>query len=725
MACPPPVGAQRWRDRNVSQDWPTLNILKLPFAVCFKIFDLDGDGILNEAETRLMVSAMVEVASQTRPDGEGEYNQEELVQELARRSPELSLQEFLVWSVDSLLAKEMALLVYQLCHVVLGLRPSSRREEGSVVRGWLAREERAGLVPGQVWYLLPMSWWTGWHNFVNWAGDSQSGGTTPVGTLSKKKNTNLSSSLASDSCHRVVATGYTPLSDPGERSLSRLSGSSSSPASPRKQPSVARPGLIDTSSLVQSSQYRGITVLTGEGGKLKNAGKLLRGRDYELVPERLWKFLVQLYGGSPALPRQVIRTRAGSVELELSPLSARILKHQTVARQPGVPTMVGGYSAAALQAGAGAYHSFSGGGPGNTGPPSITRRYHAYQAAFSKRTAVGQIDEFLSSRLHVKHEDLRLWLYRGDETSMKMLDQESLTLEEVGFQDDDAILAELRSRDGTWPEEISSLCGERRTETERQPLVAGVTGLNNLGNTCYMNAALQVVSSTRILAEYFKSNSHLYELNRSNPLGMKGHIAKRYGDLVRDIWTGDNRTVAPIKLRWTMGKYKECFSSFQQQDSQEFLSVLLDGLHEDLNRVTDKPYVELKDSDGRPDVLVAAEAWDNHSLRNKSIIVDLFHGQHKSKVTCKVCGNESVRCDPFFTLSLPLPMERCVSLEVVLILQDGSTPVKYGLSLDMEDKCSLIPPKLARLCNLPPSNLVLVDIVQSQVSINHFSSLLL
>ena len=147
----------------------------------------------------------------------------------------------------------------------------------------------------------------------------------------------------------------------------------------------------------------------------------------------------------------------------------------------------------------------------------------------------------------------------------------------------------------------------------------------------------------------------------------------------------------------------------------QFLSVLLDGLHEDLNRVTDKPYVELKDSDGRPDVMVAAEAWENHSLRNRSIIVDLFHGQHKSKVTCTVCGHESVRCDPFFTLSLPLPMERCVSLEVVLILQDGSTPVKYGLTLDMEDKCSVIPPKLARLCSVPPSNLVLVDIVQSQV----------
>ena len=321
-----------------------------------------------------------------------------------------------------------------------------------------------------------------------------------------------------------------------------------------------------------------------------------------------------MYGGSPALPRQVIRNSSGQVELELSPLSARILKHQTVQRQPQVPTMVGGYSAAAMQAGAG-HSSYSFQGPGG-GPPSVTRRYHAYQAAFSKRTAVGQISEFLCGRLHVKAEDLRLWLYRGDEASMRMLDSEQTTLEEVSFQDEDSILAEIRSRDGTWPEEISSLTtGGRGAGGREQPLVPGVTGLNNLGNTCYMNAALQVVSSTRILAEYFKLNCHLFELNRSNPLGMKGHIAKRYGDLVRDMWSGDTRTIAPIKLRWTIGKYQPAFSSFQQQDSQELLAFLLDGLHEDLNRVTDKPYVELKDSEGRPDMVVAAEAWENHILR--------------------------------------------------------------------------------------------------------------
>ena len=56
---------------------------------------------------------------------------------------------------------------------------------------------------------------------------------------------------------------------------------------------------------------------------------------------------------------------------------------------------------------------------------------------------------------------------------------------------------------------------------------------------------------------------------------------------------------------------------------QELLAFLLDGLHEDLNRVKNKPYVEAKDGDGRPDEEVADEYWRNHVARNDSIIVDV------------------------------------------------------------------------------------------------------
>lgn len=57
--------------------------------------------------------------------------------------------------------------------------------------------------------------------------------------------------------------------------------------------------------------------------------------------------------------------------------------------------------------------------------------------------------------------------------------------------------------------------------------------------------------------------------------------------------------------------------------SQELLAFLLDGLHEDLNRVKSKPYIEAKDAEGRPDEEVADEYWANHLARNNSVIVDV------------------------------------------------------------------------------------------------------
>lgn len=77
----------------------------------------------------------------------------------------------------------------------------------------------------------------------------------------------------------------------------------------------------------------------------------------------------------------------------------------------------------------------------------------------------------------------------------------------------------------------------------------GVTGLNNLGNTCFLNAALQCCSNTYPLTTYFISSMHLYELNPDNPCGMKGHMARQYGNLMQELWGGGARTVAPLKLR--------------------------------------------------------------------------------------------------------------------------------------------------------------------------------
>ena len=63
-------------------------------------------------------------------------------------------------------------------------------------------------------------------------------------------------------------------------------------------------------------------------------------------------------------------------------------------------------------------------------------------------------------------------------------------------------------------------------------------------------------------------------------------------------------------------------------------------------------------------VLLLLKAWENHLRRNRSIVVDLFHGQLKSQVKCKTCGHISARFDPFNFLSLPLPMDSSMHLEI-------------------------------------------------------------
>ena len=67
--------------------------------------------------------------------------------------------------------------------------------------------------------------------------------------------------------------------------------------------------------------------------------------------------------------------------------------------------------------------------------------------------------------------------------------------------------------------------------------------------------------------------------------------------------------------------------------------------------------MEKKDSDGRPDAIVAREGWDNHCARNRSVVVDAFHGQLRSQLRCLACEFTSVSFDPFTFLTLPLPAQ--------------------------------------------------------------------
>ncbi|KAG5114533.1 hypothetical protein JHK82_037802 [Glycine max] len=201
----------------------------------------------------------------------------------------------------------------------------------------------------------------------------------------------------------------------------------------------------------------------------------------------------------------------------------------------------------------------------------------------------------------------------------------------------------------------------------------GLTGLQNLGNTCFMNSSLQCLAHTPKLVDYFLED-YIREINHDNPLGMNGEIALAFGDLLRKLWAPGASPVAPRTFKSKLARFAPQFSGFNQHDSQELLAFLLDGLHEDLNRVKCKPYIEVKDGDDRPDEVVADEYWHNHLARNDSVIVDVCQGQYKSTLVCPVCRKVSVTFDPFMYLSLPLPSTTMRTMTITVSGNGGEMP---------------------------------------------------
>lgn len=267
--------------------------------------------------------------------------------------------------------------------------------------------------------------------------------------------------------------------------------------------------------------------------------------------------------------------------------------------------------------------------------------------------------------------------------------------------------------------------GDRGEYGRGKPEFVGVVGLQNLGNTCFMNSMLQCLINTPPLKEYFlrvdsatNTAAFLKDINRENPLGMKGMIAIEFAELIQKMWGGEYSVVSPTKLKSVIGRYAPQFAGYQQQDSQEVMNFLLDGLHEDLNRVKSKPYTPAVESNGREDAVVAREEWDRYLLRNDSVIVENFMGQLRSHLTCSNpdCGNESVTFDPFMSLSVPIPNDEVVSLQVQLFWADGGIPMKYAIQL-RKDGSALrdVKQKLSELCSVPTSRLFFVEVWKHRI----------
>ncbi|XP_050377387.1 ubiquitin carboxyl-terminal hydrolase 9-like [Argentina anserina] len=479
---------------------------------------------------------------------------------------------------------------------------------------------------------------------------------------------------------------------------------------------VNRPGPIDNSDIVEKEC---------EGRDLQLRRMLLEEDDYVLVSQEVWEMLLNWYKGGPSLPRKMI-TQGDLVKnlmVEVYPLCLKIID---------------------------------------------SRDDSQAVIWLSKKASVQELYEKVRTIRGIEQHKVCLWDYfnKRKESLPNALGQ---TLEQLNLQMDQEVLLEVQA-DGNYAPEISmdstgnelalvtvepsrssmtiaggptlsnghavgynnnnvlrgsTFGGSASTDTDDRSYIynpmkkgdnGGLAGLQNLGNTCFMNSSLQCLVHTPPLVDYFLQD-YSDEINTDNPLGMHGELALAFGELLRKLWSSGRTAIAPRAFKGKLARFAPQFSGYNQHDSQELLAFLLDGLHEDLNRVKNKPYIETKDSDGRPDEEVADECWKNHKARNDSLIVDVCQGQYKSTLVCPVCEKVSITFDPFMYLSVPLPSTVTRSMTVTVLYGDGrGLPIPYTVNL-IKDRCvrDLIEALGTACCLKSDENLLLAEIYEHRI----------
>uniref|UniRef100_A0A7N6BXS3 ubiquitinyl hydrolase 1 n=1 Tax=Anabas testudineus TaxID=64144 RepID=A0A7N6BXS3_ANATE len=255
------------------------------------------------------------------------------------------------------------------------------------------------------------------------------------------------------------------------------------------------------------------------------------------------------------------------------------------------------------------------------------------------------------------------------------------------------------SREGTAKKKSSAASAPHGSVKERLSWcygdkTPGVLGLKNHGNTCFMNAVVQCLSNTDLLAEYLG----LEQYKAEEPQTARGEVTEQLASLVRALWTLEYTPQLSVDFKSIVAKYGSQFRGNSQHDALEFLLWLLDRVHEDANSSPNNNSNSSSSSKTK-------------SCGPHSFVQEHFQAQYRSSLTCPHCLKQSNTFDPFLCISLPIPLRQTRPMCVTLVFSTkGQRYLRVGLAVPLFGSMSCLRIMVAEEGNISPDQVILSEL---------------
>lgn len=191
----------------------------------------------------------------------------------------------------------------------------------------------------------------------------------------------------------------------------------------------------------------------------------------------------------------------------------------------------------------------------------------------------------------------------------------------------------------------------------------GLTGLANVGNSCYLNSCMQILSHTYEFNEFLKKSNYKGKLNRKHD-----SVILLEWDKLRNMMWKENCTIAPLGFVQAVKKVahlkkKELFTGYAQNDLPEFLMFIIDCFHNSLMREVEMTINGKQSNDQDKMAFECYKMMKNMYKKEYSEMLNIFYGIHVSNISSVKNGKIlAMRPEPFSTISLPIPKKRETSI---------------------------------------------------------------